>query len=272
MNHEIEHISFSQISQWMGCQKQYWLQRIEEAEPVDVGASLVIGTAYHAALEVFYKARMKGDVPVGLNELVAIFEQVILEEEAGSVVNWGRTNRDTEVTKATGVFKVFLENVQDLEVVGVEKMFRLDVDDLPPILGRVDLIERDKQGALVIVDFKSASARPSTSTDIYVPGDVDASHQMTLYQLWAKQAYPNTPIKLRMDYFIKSAKNPLCLRMESTRSSEDEHRLVQLMISAWGQIQMAKAGVIEPLPIRSFRCGGCGYRARCASLGCAEVA
>jgi len=262
-NAQEDHISFSQINQWLGCQKQYWLQRVMKQEPVDVSSALIVGTAYHTAVEMFYKARMARDKPVSHMELISVFERVILEDEGKQVINWGRSNRDKEIEKADGVFQAFLDEEQENEVIAVEKMFRLDIEGLPPVIGRVDLVEQDKSGAIVIIDFKSAATKPSVSSDIHVPGDVDSSHQMTLYQMWGKQNWPEQDIKLRMDYLIKSVRNPVFLPIKTTRSEEQEKQLVVLMKSVYEQIQMSKAGVINAVPVRSWKCNGCGHRVNC---------
>lgn len=265
MNTEEEQLSFSQINQWLGCQKQYWFQRVEELEPMDVGAGLVVGTAYHTAVEMYFRAKMHQEVPISLEEILDVFEHVILEEESTKVINWGRSSRYDEVKKATGVLQAFLEvqETNENEVVAVEEMFRLDLPELPPVIGRVDLIERAKSGSLVIVDFKSSATKPSSSSDPHVLGDVDSSHQMTLYQMWAKQKYPDQQVNLRMDYLVKSARNPLYLQLSTQRLQEQEAALLGLLQDVWEQISMAKAGVIHALPIRSFRCTGCGFRQTC---------
>ncbi len=265
MKDEIEHLSFSQINQWLGCQMQYWLSRVEKQTPIDLSANLIIGTAYHTAVEMFHRAKQKNEPTVQLDEMLAVFEQIILEEESENIVNWGTTNRTDEVKKAAGVFTAFLKDQENNPntVFAVEDMFRLDLEGLPPIIGRVDLIEQEPSGALVIIDYKSAATKPSVSSDTYVPSDVDASHQVTLYQIWGKQKFPKQVIKLRMDYLIKSAKTPVFLPITTKRSEEQEHHLIALMKSVYDQIQMAKAGVIEPVPCRSFKCSGCGYRAIC---------
>ena len=259
---EEEHLSYSQISQWLGCQRQFWFQRIEQAEPMDVSSSLIIGSAYHSAVEMYYKAKLKGESDVKHNEMIAVFEQILLEEEADKIINYGRSSRDAEITKADGVFKAFLDGQEESEVVDVEKMFRLDLEGLPPIIGRIDLIERTKEG-LVIVDLKTSASKPSRSSDSHVPDDIDGSHQMTLYQIWAEQEFPDEKIGLRMDYMIKSVKNPTFLKLKTQRNQQDKDRLCSIIKSVYGQIQMARAQVIEALPMRSFRCNGCGYRAIC---------
>jgi CRISPR/Cas system-associated exonuclease Cas4 (RecB family) len=238
---------------------------VNKETPIDISSNLVLGTSYHSAIEMHYRAKMQGEKPVSLDEMLHLFEQLILKEESQSFINWGRSNRVSEIQKAEGVFKVFLEGQQECDVVAVEEMFKLELEGLPPILGRIDLIEKDSSGALILVDFKTSATKPSQSHDPHIPSDIDASHQMTLYQIWAKRAFPSSNIGLRMDYLIKSSKTPRYMRLNTSRTQREEANLIQLIQRIWSQIQMAKAGVIEPVPQRSFRCNGCGYRNSCVA-------
>ena len=264
MKTDIDHLSYSQINQWLGCQSQYWYQRIEELKPMDISSSLIVGSAYHTTAEMYYNARMKNHKPVGLNEMIDVFEHILEEEDNEQRVNWGRSNLKDEVIKAEGCFKAFLEGQDESEIVAVEELFKLELDNLPPIIGRIDLIERNKAGDIIIVDLKTAATKPSSSFDPFVLGDIDASHQMTLYKMWAQNEYPDENILLRMDYLIKSKKNPSFMKVFTERTQSEMVSLENLIRSVYNQIQMAQAGVINPLPVRSFRCNGCGYRAACS--------
>ena len=260
---EEEHLSYSQLNQWLGCQKQFYYQRMERLQPQDLSSNLIVGSAYHSAAEMYHKAKLSGEKPVTHSEMVDVFEQILLEEEAENLINWGKSSREAEVKKADGVFNAFLTGQVENEVVAVEQMIRIDIEGLPPVIGRVDLIERTSTNEIVIVDLKTSATKPSLSSDPYVLNDIDGSHQMTLYQMWAEKEFQQTPIKLRMDYLVKSTRSPSYLRLETKRTEADIAGLKTLLISVWGQIQMTKAGVIDPLPMRSFRCNGCGYRAIC---------
>jgi enoyl reductase-like protein len=168
---------------------QYWKQIVEHQEPIDVSINLVLGSFHHSAIEMLFRAKQNGDKIVDLNEMLTIFEHLILEEESRPFINWGKTNRQAEVKKAEGVFKAILEGQVDSEVIAVEEMFNLDLEGLPSILGSVDLIERNSDGHTVLVDFRASATKPSKSSDSNISNDIDASHQMTLYQMWAKGVF-----------------------------------------------------------------------------------
>ncbi|MBF0246140.1 MAG: PD-(D/E)XK nuclease family protein [Planctomycetes bacterium] len=114
MNIEIDHFSVSQVNEFLRCQIQYFLHRIEEKETVDVSDALIVGSAYHCALEMYYKGQKDGN-PAGINDMQAVFEQVIREEEESKTINWGRSDRDDTLIRDKDVFAVFLED-PDAEV------------------------------------------------------------------------------------------------------------------------------------------------------------
>jgi hypothetical protein len=78
---ENNHLSFSQINLRLGCQKQYSYQRIEKSDSIDVNFNLIIGSAYHTVLEMFFRAKMNNESQVQINEMINLFEYLLLEEE-----------------------------------------------------------------------------------------------------------------------------------------------------------------------------------------------
>ena len=262
MSDEPDHISISQANEWLGCQLQFAYHRIEQTPPMDVSGSLVVGSAVHAAIEAHYKAKQASQ-SLDAKAMLEIFTDYLAAEENEHFVNFKGT-RDEEIQMARGLFEVFLEGQTDNKPIAIEEMFRLDIPGLPvPVLGRVDLIEEEAvTGDLIIVDFKTAAAKPSGSNDNYVLGDIEASDQMTLYGIWGRQAYPGRRIRLRMDYLLKT-KKPALLRLETSRSQQQEQALQALLCRVWNQLELLRAKVIEPVAQRSFRCNGCGWRHLC---------
>ena len=81
MTTDIDHLSFSQINEFIGCSQQYYFHRITELEPMDVSSGLVVGSAYHAAIASFYDFMKKGS-ELDLSGMMQVFEQCLLEDEA----------------------------------------------------------------------------------------------------------------------------------------------------------------------------------------------
>lgn len=257
MSSEIDHLSISQINEFLGCSQHYFYHRIAEFDPCDVSSSLVIGSAFHSAIEHFNVMKIDG-IEVGLSELNSVFQQCLLNDENEKVVNWGKTSREEVFREGEPWLEAFVNSQNpDENVLIAEEAFEMNLPGIPvPVIGRVDAVLEDKNGDICVIDYKTAGARPSAT-------DLSQNLQMTLYGIWAKQRFPNSEIKLRLDYLIKSKREPFLQKYEINRTEIQEQALSLLFKKVYNHISMLRADVIEPLPVASWKCTGCGYRNLC---------
>jgi putative RecB family exonuclease len=255
--YNIDHLSVSQVNEYLGCSQQYFYHRIAELEPIDTPGALTLGSAIHCAIEHFNVLKSEG-VSVGHGELVQIVEKVMTDEVEFRKINFGRSNLDENLSLCPGMLQAFLEgNDKEERVLAVEEKFELNLPGLAvPVQGRVDAVVEDHSGAITIVDYKTAATRPT---------QIDADHnlQMTLYGIWGKQRWPDRDIHLRMDYLIKSKRNPAFIRFGTARKELHELELTQLFRKVYNHICMLRSEVIDPLPVASWKCASCSYRHAC---------
>jgi CRISPR/Cas system-associated exonuclease Cas4 (RecB family) len=263
MSDQIDHLSISQINEYLGCSQQYFYHRIVEIEALETPGALVIGSAIHLAFETYNKNKALGE-STSCEQMVLVFSEYLDEQTSQSHVNFGRSSADELKEKCQTWFNVFLsEQDQNEKVVSVEESFRINLPSLTiPVVGRVDLVVEDSRGDIIVIDYKSAASKPSKS-------DIDSNMQMTLYGIWAKSRWPDRNIKLRMDYLIKSVKAPAFYKYETQRCEIHELELTALFRKVYNHILMLKSDVIDPLPNRSWKCSGCGYRTLCISISSA---
>lgn len=260
MKDKIDHLSVSQVNEYLGCSQQYYYHRIAKLEACDVSSSLVAGSAFHAAAEYFNVLKKKG-IKASLSEMTELFRQYVSVEEKESIVNWGKGCRNDLLLEGERWLESFLE-AQDKKahVVKVEERFEIMLPGIPvPIVGRVDVVLEDHEGDICVVDYKTASTKPSEY-------DIENNLQMTLYGLWAKRVFPNRQIKLRMDYLVKSKRCPKFLSFETSRSEFQEQSLCVLFRKVYNHIAMLRAEVIDPLPVMTRKCFGCGFRHACQDI------
>lgn len=198
------------------------------------------------------------DLEAKHEELISIVETILKDEEEIRPLNYGKSSREEQLDLSSTWLQAFLNGQNKEEkVLAVEKSFEILLPGLAvPIVGRVDAVMEDKSGDIIIVDYKTASTRPSQ-------GDIDTNLQMTLYGLWGKLNWPNRDIKLRMDYIIKSKRTPVFIPYETGRTDLHETELVQLFCKVYNHICMLRAEVIDPLPVTSWRCPTCSFRHAC---------
>jgi RecB family exonuclease len=243
MSDQIDHLSVSQLNEYLGCSQQYFYHRIAELEPIDTPSALVVGSAIHSAIEHYHLMGTNG-VEVKCTELVQLFEQYLKDEEEARPVNYGKSNRDEQVQGGSLWLGAFLDGQEGTEerVLHIEKAFELLLPGLAvPIVGRVDAVMEDHEGNIIVVDYKTAATKPSVS-------DINSNPQMTLYGIWAKQNWKNRNTGLRMDYIIKSKKTPAFLQYDTARSELQEYKLTLLFKKVHNHILMLRAEVIDPLP------------------------
>ena len=261
-----DHISISQLNEWLGCQQQYAFHRIENLPPIDLSGAMIFGSAVHTAIEAYYKGKILAR-NVSAEEMTHVFELYVHDVEQESIINW-KSTKEAELEKARKIFEVFLEGQSQNRPIEVEKIIRLDIEGLEvPLIGRIDLLEEDPySGEIIIVDFKTAAAKPSLNGGEVI-NDIDGNDQLTAYGMWAQKEFPDRMIGMRLDFLIKT-KEPTYIKIKTSRSMAQESALAESLRRTWNQITMARAGVISPVAVRSFRCSGCGYRNICpAQLG-----
>ena len=152
---------------------QWFLSR--RYPPESVPANLVFGASFHAALDAYYQARLEGR-DAGLDDLLAAFSTHWAEELAGKhghesvPVKFSAKDEDEANLRALAerMLSAFLEYRKERasEVIAIEESFRVDVaDDLPPLVGRVDLVEivtgDDGARTICLTDFKTAARKPT---------------------------------------------------------------------------------------------------------------
>lgn len=167
--------------------------------PQDVyysGIIRAIGTAYHAALELGYKAIMDGQAWPSLDDQLAA-ARASLEHEverAGEHFIW--TDKYPDTISGYVVVRGMLENYQehswahtDWEVLGVEWNFRLPFYGEHERSGQMDLVLRDPDSGWIFgVDHKTADKswpdKKSTPR---------ANNQGPFYTGVLKEVYPDAP-------------------------------------------------------------------------------
>ena len=124
------------------------------------------------------------------------------------------------------------------------------------LVGSLDLLERDADGRLVVVDLKTSSRK-------YTDLQVEASLQLSVYSYatgllgYADQE----DVRLRFDVLTKT-KQPELHRYWTTRDRAANVRLFRLVAEVLHAIE---AGVFHPNP--GWQCPGCPFRSRCWAWG-----
>ena len=247
------HISYSQVNTYLMCPLKYMYQYIERVEYPFTPVSLVLGSSIHEALALYYQGKMEGDI-LRPEALMEQFHKRWLEDEEKREIQYtGDGDRDSSLAMAGKLLNVFCERDNpDETIIGIEEPFRISLgDDIPALVGVIDLLTADEKGAIAVVDHKTAVRRKTFA-------ELSADSQMTCYSLGVKSMGYTDDVLLMFQVLLKQ-KTPSMERYYTTRNDRDRERLVKLIKSVHGAI---KNEVFMPIP--NFTCSTCPYGDLCS--------
>lgn len=163
-------LSGSQLAGLLGCPRQWFLSRKGQADPARTSAA-----TFGSVIHVLADHGARADVPAG--ELARHLEQVW--DQLSFDANWLSSVERAEAESALDRFVSWQTARPEMELLGTEVGFRVLVDlgaDQVQLTGSADRVERDPQGRIRIVDFKTSRAAPQSA-------DVAVQDQMGVYQL-----------------------------------------------------------------------------------------
>ncbi|MEL4506051.1 ATP-dependent DNA helicase [Luteococcus sp. H138] len=167
-------LSGSQVEALLDCPRQWFLARQARAE-AQRGSAASLGSVVHVLAQHAMSDDLAADEMA--EHLDEVWQQIRFDAQ------WLSSSERVEAESALERFTAWAEAAESREVLGVEVAFttRIEVDgEVVEVRGSVDRLERDSQGRLRIVDFKTGRHVPTQAR-------VDQMDQLGLYQLAAQQ-------------------------------------------------------------------------------------
>jgi len=253
------HISYSQIQTYLICPQKYYYNYILRV-PVEMEPeALVFGKHFHFAVSEFYRHWQKTGTKISLESLQEAFSEGWKEEPADIKFKNGNTY-DTLREQALSMLEIFHAARAPKEVVAVESTFDIPLVDIETgevlsqtLKGSFDLVERDDEGDIVLVELK-------TSGRAYSPGQIEYSIQpsLYLYALWNLEFLEaGAEGKIRYDVIVKS-KQPKLQTLYTSRTSKQVQKAINLVKEVSRAIDL---GVFYRL--QGWQCPDCQFRTIC---------
>lgn len=250
-----EHLSFSSLALFQQCPLRFTFRYVLGLPEETVGASLVFGSAVHAALEFHFRELLVGHAPPTLDMLLDVFQES-WRSNIGREVRFGKGEDINSLGRlAERMLRVF--QASDLarpqgNILAVEEELRGTlVPGCPPLLGRVDLIV-ETEAALSVIDFKTARSQWS---DEHV---LEAAPQLMLYSELARPLADGKAMRLAFGVLTKTQNPALNMHPVVIEPGQVE-RTKRIVERVWQAIQ---SGNIYPNP-SPMNCPGCPYRQAC---------
>ena len=271
------HTSFSQIETYRRCSMQ-WYFRYVKGVISPPSLPLARGKAGHAALEFNARKKIATGQDAPLDEILDAFSDNYDNETAGVVLKEDESVGATKDLTIETLRKYRTEVAPSRIPLKVEHAFDLEIPatedyeyPIKVVNGRIDLVEVDptlglpkaKNGniPLQVADYKFVKYAKNQA-------DVDASWQLTLYDLVITKDTGNAPTALGF-VSLREPTQRNAARVEEVRRSPEEmvpaqrkrrqDRLIHVMRTTQKSID---AGIFQPVDDPKT-CGWCGYRDIC---------
>jgi putative RecB family exonuclease len=155
MNKDDRHLSYTQVSTYLTCALRYRFQYVDQIPPAFVSASLAFGSGIHEAVGAFYQMVLQGD-ELKPGQMLDVYRQAWVSRRE-QVRFFNGDNETSLLDKAEQLLTVFHESFNPaVAILGVEEFFAMDLGNVPPFQGYIDLIEQSPEGRIAVVDLKTA--------------------------------------------------------------------------------------------------------------------
>jgi putative RecB family exonuclease len=250
-----DHISYSAISTFQACPLRFYFRYVLDLPEEFVSASLVFGSAIHAALEFHFLELIEGKKAPGLESLIGAYHNAWNERDNASIRFGSHGSIQSYEKLASQMLAEFQRSAVAHprgRIVGIEEELMGEiVPGCPDLLARVDLLI-DTGNALLVRDFKTA--RGIWSHDRVT----DSASQLLLYHQLAGSLAGGKPIALEFVVLTKTKRIAIDTHPVRPHKKQVE-RTKRTVERVWQAIQ---AGHFYPNP-SPVQCPSCPYRGAC---------
>jgi len=259
------HISHSQIFTYLNCSLKWAFQHYMGLPIERLSIALPFGSAIHAAIELYYRSLKNRGQAEPLKAICDRFETCLeldLDNTTVPIIYKKNTpDKESAIEMGKAMLKAFYDsvNLDGIEIVDVELPLSatLFTDDGKAtdfkLVGILDLVLRDENGEIIVVDNKTAARPMAQST-------ADDDNQMTTYSYLLaanKYVFPTAPVNCRFD-ILRKLKTPKLEQVSTIRTAEQRRRFAKIANAVLAGID---AGIFMPQP--SWMCGDCAYSDAC---------
>ncbi len=234
-------LSYTDIETYNSCPLKYKFKYILKI-PEEVGPHVYLGSAIHRTLY-----EVMSTVSKGKKFSVYELKKTFLEKWGGYRIGdkaWAESLKNAGLRMLENFAKREMKN--RLRIVDLEKKFNLEYDNFI-LTGKIDRIDKDENGEIYIVDYKTGRIGTSEKAN------TKADDQLFIYALASPNLYDKIPAEVAYYYLSDD-------RLVSFIVSEKDLQRVLEKIS--GVVDKIAKENFTSTP-SSFECGRCSYKNIC---------
>jgi len=164
----VDHLSYSAIVTFLRNQVEFQKRYIARVYDNSKSPSLIVGTAFHKAMEVFYQPGSAQSIQEAVEAGIAEINNVSDFE-----IDYGKTgNREKMLKEYTSLVNKYFEEALQYDVVDTEKRMEHSINTVP-MVGIIDLVTRGETGMLRLKDWKTVAFYSSPTNDPMDPEFVE---------------------------------------------------------------------------------------------------
>ncbi|SHJ08993.1 putative RecB family exonuclease [Rubritalea squalenifaciens DSM 18772] len=251
VTHALEYLSASRLSCWQQCRRKHYFRYIARI-PSQSTPALHLGKVVHAVLQRFNHWRWSNEKHQ-YEELRLVLDEAWDRELQKNPVDW----EDDEVAldirdKAWALIDAYVSSSlinEDDSIAGIEVRLDAELEELPPLMGILDLVHGDRR----IVDYKTAAKSPSDGCAKLVH-----STQLGVYAILYRHCTGEKECGLELHHLVKTKVPKVHVTRMDPVSDEEIANTIELMHR---HVEAVKSGDYTCSP--SFMCAGCEYLAEC---------
>ena len=153
----VDHLSYSALVTFLRNQVEFQKRYIAKVYDNPSSPSMVVGKAFHKALEIYYKGGTFDEAAAaGLDEINSTSDYEI---------DYGKTgSREKMIKEFNDSLNIYFEEAPKFEVIDAEKRLEAEISRVP-MVGIIDLIIKGSGDKLKLKDYKTVSFYSSATND-----------------------------------------------------------------------------------------------------------
>ena len=242
----VKSLSASTTSQWICCsQRVHWEKVKHLPKKGGMNSKQLFGIAIHSAVAAYFRGLLN-HVEFNLDRLVRCFKVRYEAWPVDDLVDNGHTI-DELCNEAKGLLQMFLASKPPTNIIGIEKPIQYSMTSTLNCVGQVDLIVRDAENVLNVLEIKTSSKTPSADQI------QKYTEQCLTYAMHFRE-----PVKAKVWLFLRRKKNPEFQALNLDINSLDYEEIIEKFT---GVAKAISTGI--HFRNRSWQCGSCPYSYMC---------